>query len=393
MKLKVEYKNIDELIPYVNNARTHSENQVTQISASIKEFGFNDPIGLDGENGIIEGHGRLLAAKKLKMKEVPTIELSHLSDTQKKAYILAHNKLALNAGWDDDLLAAELEELKRLDLDFSVVGFEDVELSELLDGKNGAKEGLTDPDEVPEPPKVPITKLGDIWQLGNHRLMCGDSTSKEQVERLMGGQKADMVFTDPPYGVNIVGRNGKVGADNLAKNGIYAKVAGDDSTDIAAKAIELIAGLGASVVVIWGGNYYASHLPDSSCWLVWDKRGEMASNNFADCELAWTNQKTSVRKFSHTWSGMIKASEHGKKRVHPTQKPVALADWCLEQYGKECRIVLDLFGGSGFTLISCEGKNKQAYLMELSPEYCDVIIKRWEDFTGKKAKLIENINK
>jgi len=245
--------------------------------------------------------------------------------------------------------------------------------------------GLTDEDDVPEVPEDPISKVGDIWLLGEHRVMCGDSTSAEDVGLLMNGEKADMVFTDPPYGISIVSDGGKVGGDSLAKTGDYAAVAGDDSIDVAVKAIDVIKTLGADVEIIWGGNYYADALENSSCWIVWDKRGEMAGNNFADCELAWTNQKTAVRKFTHLWSGMIKASEHGKKRVHPTQKPIALAEWCFDTYGKECNTVLDLFGGSGFTLMACETRNKNGMIMELSPEYIDVIIKRWQEYTGKKA--------
>ena len=164
----------------------------------------------------------------------------------------------------------------------------------------------------------------------------------------------------------------------------FSPVAGDDSIDVAVEAIHVISTLGAKVEIIWGGNYYASHLANSSCWVVWDKQN---SGNFADCELAWTNQTTAVRKFEHMWNGMVKASEHGEKRVHPTQKPVALAEWCIDSYGEQCETVLDLFGGSGFTLIACENKNKTAFIMELSEAYCDVIVTRWENYTGRKAHL------
>ncbi len=386
--LKVEYRNIKELIPYCNNSRTHSDDQVLQIASSIKEFGFTNPVLIDGQGGIIAGHGRIMAAQKLKMDEVPTITLSDLSEAQKKAYIIADNKLALNSGWDDELLKIELEQLKELDFDLGLIGFSDDELALLMGGET--TEGLVDEDQVPELVDDPVTVLGDVWLLGNHRLMCGDSTSIDAVERLMDGQKADMVFTDPPYGISIVSSGGKVGGDSLAKTGTYAPVAGDDTIDVAIEAIQVIQTLGAKVEIIWGGNYYAGSLPNSSCWIVWDKRDAMAGNNFADCELAWTNQKTAVRKFSHTWSGMIKASEHGQKRVHPTQKPVALAAWCLEQYGDECETVLDLFGGSGFTLIACEQKKKTGYIMELAAPYVDVIVKRWQDFTGKQATLESN---
>jgi len=383
--MQIEQIPLKELTPYTRNSRTHSEEQITQVVASIVEYGWTNPVLIDDSGMIIAGHGRTMAAARLKMTEVPCIRLSNLSENQKRAYIIADNQIALNAGWDEALLHEELEALKIEEYDLQLLGFSDAELDDLL----------TDTEEevvelpIPEPPVNPTTKLGEIYQLGNHRLMCGDSTSIEAVDRLMDGQKADMVFTDPPYGISIVSDGGKVGGDSLAKTGDYAAVAGDDSIDVAVKAIDVIKTLDADVEIIWGGNYYADALENSSCWIVWDKRGEMAGNNFADCELAWTNQKTAVRKFTHLWSGMIKASEHGKKRVHPTQKPIALAEWCFDTYGKECNTVLDLFGGSGSTLIACEKTNRNAYLMELDPKYCDVIIERWENFTNKKAVKVQ----
>jgi len=197
----INNKKVTELIPYVNNARTHNEEQVLQIAASIKEFGFTNPVLIDGENGIIAGHGRLMAAKKLGLEEVPTIELSHLSEAQRKAYILADNKLALNSGWDNDLLAIEFAELKLLDFDLDLTGFSSEEIGALTPEE--IPPGLTDEDSVPELPEEPVTKLGDVWLCGNHRVMCGDSTSIDAVEKLMDGNKADMVFTDPPYGMNL----------------------------------------------------------------------------------------------------------------------------------------------------------------------------------------------
>ena len=396
--LKVEYKNIKELIPYCNNSRTHSDEQVLQIASSIKEFGFTNPVLIDGQGGIIAGHGRIMAAQKLKMDEVPTITLSDLSEAQKKAYIIADNKLALNSGWDDELLKIELEQLKELDFHLGLIGFSDDELALLMGGET--TEGLVDEDQVPELVDDPVTVLGDVWLLGNHRLMCGDSTSIDAVERLMDGAKVDCVYTDPPYGISIVSGN-KVGGggafggkknekkdkSNVVQSSYFAPVENDDSIDVAVSAIGLIATFGADVEIIWGGNYYASSLPNSSCWIVWDKKN---SGNFADCELAWTNQKTAVRKFEHMWNGMVKASEHGQKRVHPTQKPIALAEWCFDNYAEKCQNVLDLFGGSGSTLLACETRRKNGFIMELAPAYCDVIIKRWQDFTGKQATLESN---
>ena len=392
--MKITQKKVTELIPYVKNSRTHSDEQVAQIAASIKEFGWTNPILVDGSNGIIAGHGRLMAARKLGYTEVPTIELADLTETQKKAYIIADNRLALNAGWDNEMLTIELNDLLADGFALDILGFDTKELDALLEPE--VVEGLTDEDAVPDVPEEPTTKLGDIYQLGNHRLMCGDSTSIDAVDKLMDGESVDMVYTDPPYGISIVTRN-KVGGSGFfggkknagktkyVESSNFAPIAGDDSIDVAIEAIQVIQTLGAQVEIIWGGNYYANHLSNSSCWIVWDKQN---TGNFADAELAWTNQKTAVRIFKHMWNGMVKASEHGQKRVHPTQKPVALAEWCYDQYGKECKTVIDLFAGSGSSLIACETKKKQGFMMELSPAYCDVIVKRWEDFTGKKAMLL-----
>jgi len=376
---RIEHTPIEDLVPYAANARTHSEDQVSQIAASIKEFGFNNPVLIDIDNGIIAGHGRVMAAMKLGLDLVPTVTLDHLSDAGRRAYILADNRLALNAGWDEEILAAEL---KRLDdeIDLSLLGFDDDELARMLDLQSD--EGLTDEDDVPELPETPKTVEGDVWLLGRHRLMCGDSTSIDAVEKLMNGQKADMVYTDPPYGISIVGKNGSVGGEKLAKTGVYSEVAGDNSIEIAVKAIDVLKKISAKVEIIWGGNYYAKFLDNSPCWIIWDKNN---TGNFADAELAWTNQKTAARIFKHTWNGMIKETERGQKRVHPTQKPIALAEWCMNNYGRDCILILDLFGGSGSTLIGCEIKGKSCFMMELSPGYIDVIIKRWQDYTGEQA--------
>jgi DNA modification methylase len=359
-----------------NNPRILKDDKFVKLTQSIKDFPQMldiRPIVVNDDMVVLGGNMRLKACKEAGLKEVPVIKVNDLTEEQQREFIIKDN---VGFGeWDWDLLANEwdtdLLEDWGLELDFNPV-----------DDDNA---GLTDEDDVPEVTENPVSKVGDIWLLGEHRVMCGDSTNGGDVALLMNGEKADMVFTDPPYGISIVSDGGKVGGDSLAKTGDYAAVAGDDSIDVAVKAIDVIKTLGADVEIIWGGNYYADALENSSCWIVWDKRGEMAGNNFADCELAWTNQKTAVRKFTHLWSGMIKASEHGKKRVHPTQKPIALAEWCFDNYGKECNTVLDLFGGSGFTLMACETRNKKGMIMELSPEYVDVIIKRWQDYTGKKA--------
>lgn len=388
-------KQVESLIPYARNSRTHSDEQVAQIAASIREFGFTNPVLVDEEGGIIAGHGRVMAARKLGMTTVPTLLLAGLTDAQKRAYVIADNKIALNAGWDEDMLAIELQELKELDFNLDLLGFTDDEINLILDDFDQVEEGLTEDDAVPDAPVDPVSKLGDIWILGNHRLMCGDSTSVDAVGALMAGATVDMVYTDPPYGISIVKANkvggdkafGTVGGNKVVKANTYAPIAGDETIDVALGAFQVIKTLNAKVEIIWGGNYYANALDNSSCWIVWDKDN---TGNFADAELAWTNQPTAVRIFKHTWNGMIKASEHGQKRVHPTQKPVKLAEWCFDEYGEKCATVLDLFCGSGSTLIACEAKKKTGYMMELSPHYCDVIINRWQDFTGKKAVLESN---
>jgi len=388
MEIEVKYRKIEDLIPYVNNSRKHSDEQVAQIASSIKEFGWTNPILIDGANSIIAGHGRLMAARKLKMEEVPTIELSHLTDTQRKALVIADNKLALNADWDTTLLTIELDELLKDGFALDILGFNADELNALLEPEQ--VDGLTDEDAVPEVPDEPKTKLGDIYQLGNHRLMCGDSTSIDAVEKLVNKIEIDLCYTDPPYGINEKGDR-TARKTGLAKNHNF-KDFKDDTIDYAVEAYQIVEGvLQVKRQVWWGANYYCHALPQSNNWFVWDKRVEnKMTDTQSDCELAWVKSKwSSVRIFRHLWKGFNKDSERNQPRVHPTQKPVALAEWSFD-YFKEVNTVLDLFGGSGSTLIACEKTNRSCFMMEFEPHYCDVIVKRWEDFTGKKAVLLTN---
>jgi DNA modification methylase len=385
--MKIEQVRVENLIPYAKNSRTHSDAQVAQIAASIKEFGWTNPILVDGDKGIIAGHGRLMAARKLGMIEVPVIELKGMTATQKKAYVIADNQLAMNSGWDIGLLSVELEELQSEDFDLELLGFDEKELNKLLEPD--VVEGLTDEDAVPNVPEEPKTKLGDIYILGNHRLMCGDSTSIDAVEKLVNSSKIDLCYTDPPYGINEKGdrtaRN-----TGLAKNHNF-KDFKDDTIDYAVEAYQIVEGiLQVPRQVWWGANYYCHALPQSNNWFVWDKRVEnKMTDTQSDCELAWVKSKwSSVRIFRHLWKGFNKDSERNQPRVHPTQKPVALAEWAFD-YFKEVNAVLDLFGGSGSSLIACEKTNRSCFMMEFEPHYCDVIVKRWEDFTGKKAILSE----
>jgi DNA modification methylase len=380
---KVEQWPIEKLVPYAKNSRTHSEEQVAQIAASIREWGFTTAVLVDESGSIIAGHGRVMAARKLGMASLPIMVAAGWTDAQKRAYVIADNKLALNAGWDNELLALELGELGDLGFDLDLVGFTDEEIAALMPVQ--IEPGLTDEDATPEVPEQPVTVLGDVWVLGKHRLMCGDSTSIDAIQKLTEGQAPDFVFTDPPYGVAVV-KDGMVGADfGVAKKGNYKPIIGDETTDTAIEAYNACVAIGAKKIVLWGGNYFSDKLPPSSCWLVWDKRGDSGIvNTFADCELAWTNMTSPARVHKQLWNGMIREGERDK-RVHPTQKPVALCEWGISNYTDKNASVLDLFLGSGSTLMACEKTNRKCFGMEMSPDYCDVIIKRWQQFTGKIA--------
>lgn len=384
--MEIVYKKVNELIPYINNSRTHSEEQVNQIVASINEFGFTNPLLIDEKDNIIAGHGRLLASKKLKMEEVPCIVLKGLTEAQKKAYIIADNKMALNAGWDDELLKIELENLKELDFDLGLTGFNVDELDDIFQAEE--EQEIVEDDFDIEPPEEPKAKLGDIYQLGNHRLMCGDSTSEDDINKLLNGTKIDMVYTDAPYGISIVNdKTHKVGAGNLAKNKEYLQVKGDDTTDTAKEFYNSCISLGIDNFIMWGGNYFTDFLPFSPSWLIWDKRVDMSSNNFADGEMAWCSFKTPVRIYHQLWNGMIREGER-ENRVHPTQKPVRMQTEILKDFTNENDNILDGFGGSGSTLMACEQTNRNCFMLEYEPSYIDVIIQRWENFTGKKAVKI-----
>jgi len=401
--MQIEKRQLSELIPYINNSRKHSDDQVTQIAASIKEFGWTNPILVDGDNGIIAGHGRIMAAKKLNMTEVPVIELAHLSKEQRKALIIADNKLALNSDWDSNLLAIELKDLQDLGFDLNLTGFADKELADIL--KPDQVEGLTDEDAVPEPPKEPITKLGDIYQLGNHRLMCGDSTSIDDVDKLMPDNLiANMCFTDPPYlmdftgGIHADGSKSFNSSHGAIKNDKMSKEEGNNFLDSINSMIQIKVD-GAFYISFYRlgiDNYYSSlnrtGLKPRSL-IIWDKGNHTLSNSdymsmYEPIFYGWVNN----HKFYGGNNGMDiwKVKRTAKNELHPTMKPVELVEKAVLDGSAVNGVVLDLFGGSGTTLIACEKHNRHAYLMELEPKYCDVIVKRWEDFTGKKAELIQN---
>jgi DNA modification methylase len=392
---------VDKLIPYAKNSRTHSPEQVAQIAASIKEFGFRNPILVDGV-GIIAGHGRLMAAQKLGLDKVPTIDCSDMTESQKKAYIIADNKLALNAGWDTAMLSIEMKDLEDEGFDLTLLGFDDKDLNALLQPE--IVDGLTDEDSVPDIPKEPKTKLGDIYILGNHRLMCGDSTSTDAVDKLMEFGKADMVFTDPPYNMDFTGGIHADGSKSFnakhggIKNDKMSKTEAEDFFD-AINSIIYAYCVGAFYITFYRlgiGEYWKSlertNLKVRSL-IIWDKGNHTLSNSdymskYEPIFYGWTGDN---HNFYGGNNGMdiwdIKRT--AKNDLHPTMKPVELIEKALEDASKPNNVVLDLFGGSGSTMIACEKTGRKSRLMELDPKYCDVIVKRWEDFTGKQAVLSE----
>jgi hypothetical protein len=374
--MKIEQRPVAGLIPYVNNSRKHSDEQVAQIAASIKEFGWTNPILVDGANGIIAGHGRLMAARKLGMEAVPVIELAHLSKPQRKALIIADNKLAMNAEWDNDLLMLELGELLDGGFNLDLLGFGKDELDALL-SLTEATEGLTDEDAVPEPPAVPVTVLGDVWLLGRHRVMCGDSSDITAIDKLLSGVTPNAVVTDPPYGIGIDGQKKSV-SKNPKHNRKHHDKKGWDSKRPDPGIFGWIVSLGVPVV-IWGGNYFADLLPATRGWLYWSKGQDGLT--MSDGELAWTTEDKPLRSKT-----INRANLQGS--VHPTQKPVQIIEFSVDYLQvPQNGAVLDLFGGSGTTAIVCEKTDRRAFVMERDLGYCDVIIKRWQDFTGKTATL------
>ena len=380
--MQIKEVEVTALIPYAKNSRTHDDAQVAQIAASIKEFGWTNPILVDGDKGIIAGHGRLMAARKIGMTKVPVIELKDMTEAQKKAYVIADNRLALNAGWDNAMLTIELKDLEDEGFDLSLTGFDDSELDALLNPIEET-EGLTDEDAVPDVPEEPKTKVGDIYILGNHRLMCGDSTSIDAVEKLMDGTAVDLIFTDPPYNVGFNGRSGKhevIKNDNLSES---------DFATFIEEVCNTIKAINPKAYYIWcNWNFYGilqGKLDYKTC-IVWAKNVFGMGNGYRhQHEFCLFNGKIDevIKNESDLWE--IKKDHN---YIHPTQKPVALS---VRAFGNHIKLlnVLDLFGGSGSTLIGAEQTGRKAFVMELDPKYCDVIVKRWEDFTGKKAVLSE----
>lgn len=391
----VELK-LDELTPFENNAKIHTDKDVDVIANSIKEFGMNDPIGIWGDkNIIVEGHGRLLALKKLGYEKVPCIRLDHLTDEQRRMYTLTHNKSAELSEWDFEKLE---QEMKQLEFELSNFGFDEKELQIEFDKNKETEEDDFDVEEnIPEEATV---KRGQLYKLGNHYLLCGDSTCKEDVEKLMQGNKADLVFTDPPYGMNLdtdyssmktnlqfMNDKGKI------KGNKYAQGFVDEFKPQLIKTVFDNFGY-CKEIFLFGADYFAELLENKNngSWIVWDKRlDESADKGFgSNFELCWSKNKHKREIARVKWFGLFgMEQEFDKKRHHPTQKPIKLVEWFLNKYSDEKNKVVDLYGGSGSTLIACEQMNRQCFMLELDEKYCDVIIKRYERLTGQKAVLVD----
>ena len=388
--MEVIDRKVSELIPYANNPRLN-DGAVDAVAASIKAFGFKVPLVVTADGVIVAGHTRLKAAQKLGLKTVPCIVADDLTPEQIKAFRLADNKVGELAEWDFEKLDLELE---KLDFDMTPFGFDDLSEEET--------ESTGDEDNVPEPPEDDntVTKKGDIWLLGAHRLMCGDSTDAGSVALLMAGSKADMVFTDPPYGMKLdtdyssmVNRLDFAKDKNVKSGKKYDSVIGDNQ-DFKPELIKTVFDnfTYCKEVFLWGADYYAELLPDKNdgSWVVWDKRlDDSADKMYGSCfELCWSKNKHKRDIARIKWAGIFGTEqEFDHKRHHPTQKPINLVLWFFERYAvKNCSVV-DLYGGSGSTLLACEKTERKCFMMELSPQYCDVIIQRWQDLTGEEATL------
>lgn len=397
---------VADLIPYARNSRTHNEEQIAQIMASIKEFGFTNPILIGGDNVIIAGHGRLLAAQRLGLTEVPVICLPDLTETQRRALVIADNKIALNAGWDEEMLALEMKELGDLDFDLDLLGFSLDELKELEAFGEPEPSGDTDEDEVPEVPEEAVTKPGDMWILGEHRLLCGDTTMVDDLKKLMTEDIADMVFTDPPYNVNygatmkdslryhagtLGGR--KIMNDNLGDG--FAQFLTDSLSNL------MMFNKGAAYVCMSSSELhtlYSSFVAAGGKWstfIIWAKNTFTLGRadyqrQYEPILYGWSADK------KHYWCGdrdqsdVWEYNKPVKNDLHPTMKPVELVERAINNSSKTGDIVLDGFGGSGSTLIAAEKTRRKARLMELDPKFCDVIVRRWEEYTGKKAELLKD---
>ncbi len=397
-ELQVRLCPVDQLVPYQKNARTHSEEQIAQIAASIQEFGWTNPILVGPDYVVIAGHARLAAAKKLHLTEVPVMVLGHLTEAQRRALVIADNQLALNAGWDEDLLRVELRALQAEDFDLDLVGFGEIELAELL-ANDGDYAGHTDDDAVPETPETAVSAPGDLWVLGDHRILCGDATQLEAIQKVMDGGLADMVFCDPPYGV-AYGSSARTRREREKK-----RIANDDLGDAAfgeflrnASANLLSVTKGAVYICMSSSELHTLQKAFTAAGGHWSTFVIWAKNRFtlgrSDYQRQYEPMLYGWREGTdHFWCG---ARDQGDvwfvnkpqaNVLHPTQKPVELVERAIRNSSKSRDTVLDPFGGSGTTLIACDKHGRQARLVELEPKYVDVVVRRWEQYTERKATL------
>lgn len=402
MDLNVQQIALEQLVPYARNARTHSDSQVAQIAGSIAEFGFVNPVLIGGDNIIIAGHGRVMAAKKLGLQTVPTIKLDHLTENQRRALVIADNKIAENAGWDEELLRLELQNLADEDFDLDLLGFDDVELDDLLTSLDDDEAAALD-ENIPEVQENPVSRTGDIWIMGEHRLLCGDSTSEADMKKLMAGELADMVFTDPPYNVNY----GDTAKDKLRSKGgakagrkIMNDNLGDDFEAFLTAACKNMLAHTKGALYICMSSSELDTLQSAfrnaggkwSTFIIW------AKNTFT---LGRSDYQRQYEPILYGWKDgndryWCGARDQGdvwfynkpqKNDLHPTMKPVDLVVRGIKNSSKTLDIVLDPFGGSGSTLIAAELTSRQARLIELDPKYVDVIVRRWQEMTGLQATL------
>jgi DNA modification methylase len=394
INIQVERWPISRLIPRITNPRTHTPEQVAQVAASMREFGWTNPILVGADNDVLAGHARLLAARQLGMTEVPVIQLGHLTEAQRRALVIADNQLAISgAGWDEEMLRVELESLEKEGFDLDLVGFTDEEVEELLRDPEQSNVGLTDDDAIPEEAEHSVTMLGDVWLMGEHRLLCGDATSMEAVQKVLAGGLADMVFTDPPYNVDYEGKTAKklkIGNDTLG--GKFHEFLRDACANV------LAVTKGAIYICMSSSELHTLHQAFTDAGGYWSTFVIWAKHHFTLGRSDYQRQYEPIlygwrKGTDHFWCG---ARDQGDiwfiKRPasspeHPTMKPVELVERAIRNSSKTRDTILDVFGGSGTTMIACEKSGRQARLIELEPKYCDVIIRRWEAFTGREAKL------
>tara|TARA_R100001440_G_scaffold33925_2_gene52845 strand:- start:458 stop:1681 length:1224 start_codon:yes stop_codon:yes gene_type:complete len=397
--LNIEYQNISKLTPYARNSRTHSDEQVSQIAASIKEFGWTNPILIDEQDGIIAGHGRLMAAQRLNESDVPTIRLVGLTEAQKKAYVIADNKLALNAGWDEEMLAIELEDLIGENYNTDLLGFSDKEINNILSTSGTDYEGLTDEDEVPDVDKTDI-KEGDMFALGQHRIICGDSTNKDVLNKLLGKETIDLLLTDPPYGVNYSQKNEFLNKWDEGKR-LQRDIVNDEIEDLESfctSFLNIIPFSQYNICYVFMGGQKLHHLRNAfdlsklkfSQYLIWNKNNHVLGRNdyFPKHEFICYGWKNKHKFYGTSSTTVLDFDKPLKSDLHPTMKPVALLEKLINDGSLPNQNVYEPFLGSGSTLIAAEKTNRKCLGIELEPHYMQVIIDRWQDYTGEKAEKI-----